>query len=176
MMPQVSAGDVSSGDLTIVDVLPHLFLAENYDDLIELYSQTVTSGQSINSTALNFFKGILDNQLLPVDYVIYVGSTYTYNYNSVGYEYCLAYGNLELSGTHFTGNGTIVTMRTQGTQSVTYQYDQTIDLNAPIYYSRSNLGDYSGIVQYNYTGFLILLCLVTGGLTWFLKKLMRLNY
>ena len=162
----VSSGDVSSGDVIYFSM----------DDFIELYAQNVTSGQNINSNALSYFKGILENQALPVDYVIYVGNTYTYNYNSIGYEYCMAYGDLQLAGTHFTGTGTICTMRVSGTQSVSYAYDQDIDLYAPMYYSRSNLGDYSGIYQYDWTGLLLLIFVVLGGVTWFIKKIMHLKY
>lgn len=144
-------------------------------DAIDTYSQSVTDGQSINSTALTYFQGILENQVFPVDYVIYVGNSYVYG-NSTRYEYCMAYGDLELSGTHFSGTGTVVTMRVSGYNSVNYAYDQSVSLDAPMYYSRSNLGDYSGVVSYNWIGFLILVCLFTGGLVWFLKRFMRLLF
>lgn len=88
----------------------------------------------------------------------------------------MAYGDLELSGSHFTGNGTIVKLRMSGNVSVTTEESQTINLYAPMYYSRSNLGAYSGIYQYDYTGFMVLFGLVLGGVTWFVRKLTRLKY
>lgn len=148
-------------------------------DAIATYSQTVTDGQAVNNTALTYFQGILNNQVLPVDYVIYVGNSYVYGSGSsarVYYEYCMAYGDLELSGTHFSGNATVVTMRVNGYQSVTYSYGQEISLYAPMYYSRSNLGDYSGAVAYDWMSFLILIILLTGGLVCLFKKLMRLKW
>lgn len=152
-----------------------------YDALVDAQaaSQTVTDGQAVNSTALNYFEGILGNSFLPRDYVIYVGDAYTYNqgYNQrTAYEYCMAYGNLELNGTTFTGTATICTIRTSGDVSVSYKYDQTINLDAPLYYSRSNLGDYSGAIQYDWSGFLILLSLFLGGVVWFMRKLLRVKY
>lgn len=145
------------------------------------FEQTVTDGQNINSTALSYFQGILNKQIIPKDYVIYVGEPYVYNSsyggNQYAYEYCLAYGDLSLDGNHFSGNGTIVTIRTQnGYQSVNYEYDQTISLDAPLYYSKSNLGEYSGVVSYNWSSLLILIGMVLGGLVWLFKKLMRLKY
>ncbi len=141
--------------------------------------QTVTDGQTVNNAAMNYFKGILGNQVLPTDYVIYVGGEYQYwdgiRYRSA-YEYCMAYGDLDCSGTRFTGTGTVCSMRTQGDISVTYAHDQTISLDAPLYYSRSNLGDYSGVIEYDWTGFLILLSLMIGGLTWFMRKLLQVKY
>lgn len=142
-------------------------------------SQTVTDGQSINNAALSYFEGILGNMVLPADYVIYVGDSYYYWSGSsqrLAYEYCMAYGDLELNGTHFTGTGTIVKMRTSGDVSVVSHADQQISLYAPMYYSRSNLGSYAGIYQYDYTGAGILLALVLGGVTWFVKKLVCLRY
>lgn len=143
-------------------------------------NQTVTDGQTINSTALSYFEGILNKQIIPKDYVIYVGEPYYYTSGTqqrIAYEYCLAYGNLSLDGSHFSGDGTIVTMRTQsGYQDVRYAYDQSISLDAPLFYSRSNLGEYSGAVDYDWSGFLILIGLCLGGLVWLMRKLLRVDY
>lgn len=144
-------------------------------DAIEAYSQSVTDGQQVNATALSYFQGILENRFLPLDYVIYVGDSYRYN-NTTYYEYCMAYGDLDVSGTHISGTGTVVTMRLNGNRSVWYAYDQPISLDAPLYYSRSNLGDYSGIVSYDWTGLLMLVSFWIGGLTWLIKKLLRVSY
>lgn len=153
---------------------------EQYYDVIyaavndALVAQTVTDGQNISSTALEFFKGILLNQSPFTDYVVYVGEPYQYywgNNQQTGYEYCLAYGDLELSGTTFTGQADIVTMRTSGENSVSFMNDQYISVNAPLYYSRSNLGNYSGIVQKDFFSFGILASLTLGGVIWLVRSL-----
>lgn len=142
--------------------------------------QTVTDGQTIGSSVLTYFSGILGNSLIPRDYVVWVGEPYTYDYSSYGqrtaYEYCLAVGDLSCSGTYFSGTADVWHYRSSGTPSVTVEHGQTVSLNAPPYYSRSNLGDYSGIVTYDRAGYLVLILLVTGGLVWFIRKLMRLRY
>lgn len=172
----VSGNDILSNELQY-DVVYNAV----YDAVLAAEeSQTVTDGQSINSTALTYFEGVLNNQIIPKDYVIYVGEPYYYtsgNQQRTAYEYCLVYGDLSLDGTHFSGDGTIITMRTQsGLQEVRYAYDQSISLDAPLYYSRSNLGQYSGAVKYDWSGFLVLIGLVLGGLVWFMRKIMRLKY
>lgn len=136
-------------------------------------AQTVTDGQNISNTALEYFKGVLLNESPFIDYVCYVGDSYTYwwgNNQQTAYEYCMAYGDLELSGTYFTGNADIVKMRTSGENSVVYQTNQNISINAPMYYSRSNLGAYSGIVEKNYYGAGILIALLLGGCVWCVRK------
>lgn len=142
-------------------------------------SETVTDGQIVNSTALSFFEGILSNQKLPVDYVIYTGDAYTYwnnSYERTAYEYCMVYGDLDLSGTTFSGEDlTVVRMRTSGDVSVNYNYNQSVSVNAPVYYSRSNLGSYSGIIQYDYDGYVLLVFAVLGGVIWLMQKLMCLK-
>lgn len=185
-MSTVSGGDVLAPSVTVSGGDAGGVWGFDYDalydavydaslDAMAAYSQTVTDGQTVNGTALSYFEGILSNQVIPVDYVVYVGESYRYN-KITYYEYCMAYGDLDLSGTHFTGDGTIVTMRVNGNRGVTYDYNQSIDLYAPLYYSRSNLGDYSGIIDYDWSGFLMLLFLVVGGLVWFVRKLTRLVY
>lgn len=178
----VSGGDasVSGGDASAVMDYDLVYSAV-YNAAIDALSleQDVTEGQSISSTALTYFEGVLANRLLPVDYVIYVGSPYYYtsgNTQRLAYEYCMAYGDLDAVGTHFTGTATICTMRLSGTPSVTYYYDQEISLYAPMYYARSNLGDYSGVIAYDWTGFLVLVFLMLGGLVWFIGKLLRVKY
>lgn len=183
--PTVSGGDAPAGG----DASGESLVVVDYDTTYEAVynavtdaltaSQTVTDGQMVNSTALGYFEGILGNQMLPVDYVVYVGEPYTYwsnNYERTAYEYCMAYGELDVDGTHFTGDATIVTLRTSGYVSVDYQYDQAISLYAPLYYSRSNLGDYSGIYAYDWPGLYMVILLITGGLIWFMRKLMCFRY
>lgn len=141
--------------------------------------QTVTDYQSIPDVVLKHFEGILANKVLPVDYVIYVGSPYEYyqgNNMRTGYDYCMAYGDLDCAGDYFTGTGTIVTMRTNGYNTISYMNDQQISLVAPHYYSKSNLGEYSGIYSYDYVSLAILLSLVLGGVTWLFKKLLCIKY
>lgn len=169
--------DVSTGDALSYDLLYNAV----YDATVDALSaqETVTDGQAISSTALSYFEGILANKALPVDYVIYVGAPYQYKSGSstkTAYEYCMAYGDLELSGTVFTGNATVCRIRTNGNYSVSYDYSQDISVDAPMYYSRSNMGDYSGVVDYDWTGVLILISLMLGGLVWFIKKLLRVQY
>lgn len=176
------SGSVSGAVQSVLYVYPGVDYDAMYDavygasyDAIETYAQSVTDGQAVNSAALSYFQGVLNNQFLPVDYVIYVGNSYVYS-GSTRYEYCMAYGDLELSGTRFTGTGTVVTMRVSGYNSVSYAHGQAIDVNAPMYYSRSNLGDYSGVVSYDWHGLFVLLFLMIGGLSWLIRKLMRLSY
>lgn len=142
-------------------------------------NQTVTDYQSIPDVVLKHFEGILANKVLPVDYVIYVGSPYEYyqgNNTRTGYDYCMAYGDLDCSGDYFSGTGTIVTMRTNGFNTISYMNDQQISLVAPHYYSKSNLGEYPGIYQYDYVSLAILVGLVLGGVTWLFKKLLCIKY
>lgn len=154
---------------------------EEYYDVIyaavndALVAQTVTDGQNISTGALEYFKGILLNHSPFTDYVVYVGESYTYwwnNYEHTGYEYCLAYGDLELSGTTFTGQADIVTMRTSGENSVSFKNDQYVSVTAPLYYSRSNLGNYSGIVQKDFFSLGILAALVLGGVVWLTRSIL----
>lgn len=182
----VSGGDLSSpdgdgGTETAVSVGYDTVYAAVFDALTDVSeaSQTVTDGQTVNGTALSYFEGILANRLLPTDYVVYVGRPYTWWNGSsqrTAYEYCMAYGDLTLSDGHFSGTGTVCTLRTSGDVSVSYARNQDISLTAPPYYSRSNLGDYSGIYSYDTSGFLLVLGLTLGGLVWFMKKLLRAEY
>lgn len=136
-------------------------------------AQNVTDGQNISNTAIEYFKGVLLNESPFVDYVCYVGDSYQYwlgNSQQTAYEYCLAYGDLELDGTYFVGTADIVKMRTTGENSVTYLVEQSVSINAPLYYSRSNLGSYSGIIEKNYLGSGILFSLLIGGCVWLVKK------
>lgn len=135
-------------------------------------NQVVTDGQAISNTALEYFKGVLCNELPFIDYVVYCGEPYTYTYydgQRTAYEYCMAYGDLECSGDYFSGTADVVTIRTVGEYSVSYMNDQAISLYAPQYYSRSNLGNYSGIVAYDYLSLGILALMAIGGVLWFLS-------
>lgn len=171
----VSSGDL--GDITALDYdsLHDVFLSA-YMDAYAL-QMDVSDGQTISNTALTYFEGILGNKWLPTDYVCWVGSPYYYyqnNYQREGYEYVMAYGNdLELAGNTFSGKADVCTIRLYPAPSVTYQKNVDISLNAPVYYSRSNLGDYSGIIDYDWTGFGVLFCLMLGGVTWFVNSLFR---
>lgn len=174
---------VSGGDAAIV-TYSDMYTAV-YDAVLDaqdavMERQTVTDGQSISSAALSYFKGILGNQIVPKDYVIYVGSAYNYDYGSYGYrtayEYCMAVGELTCDGTLISGTGKVYTYRGIGDVSVTVADNQTISLSAPLYYSRSNLGDYSGAIEYDWSGFMLIVMLMMGGLVWFIRKLMCLKY
>lgn len=174
---------VSGGDAVIV-TYSDMYTAV-YDAVLDaqdavMERQTVTDGQSISSAALSYFKGILGNQIVPKDYVIYVGSAYNYDYGSYGYrtayEYCMAVGELTCDGTLISGTGKVYTYRGIGDVSVTVADNQMISLSAPLYYSRSNLGDYSGAIEYDWSGFMLIVMLMMGGLVWFIRKLMCLKY
>lgn len=145
-----------------------------YSAVYDAYvAQNVTDGQTISNTAIEYFKGVLMNESPFIDYVCYVGEPYYYwwgNNQQTAYEYCMAYGDLELSGTYITGTADIVKMRTSGENSVVYLTEQGVSINAPLYYSRSNLGNYSGIVEKNYLGAGILISLLIGGCVWCVRK------
>lgn len=178
---EVSGGDVSGGDSVPQAVGYDVVYSAVYDATTDALAaqQTVTDGQNINSSALTFFEGILGNQRIPKDYVVYVGEPYTYNngsYDRTAYEYCMVMGELENDGTSFTGTGDIYTLRLSGDVGCDIDQGQTISLDAPLYYSRSNLGYYSGIIDYDWSEFLVPIMLALGGVIWFVKKLMRLNY
>lgn len=148
-----------------------------YSAVYDAYvAQNVTDGQSISNTAIEYFKGVLMNESPFTDYVCYVGDPYYYwwgNNQQTAYEYCMAFGDLELSGTYFTGTADIVKMRTSGENSVVYLTEQSVSINAPLYYSRSNLGNYSGIVEKNYLGAGILISLLIGGCVWCVRKFLN---
>lgn len=171
---------VSAGD-SVVPVNYDLYYDAVYNAVNDaiVANQTVTDYQSIPDVVIKHFEGILANKILPVDYVVYVGSPYEYyqgNNLRTGYDYCMAYGDLNCSGEYFSGTGTIVTMRTGGNNTIYYQNDQQISLVAPYYYSKSNLGEYPGIYHYDYVSLAILLGLVLGGVTWLFKKLLCIKY
>lgn len=137
-------------------------------------NQVVTDGQAIPSTALEYFKGVLANEMPFTDYVIYCGEPYQYTYydgQRTAYEYCMAYGDLECSGDYFSGTADIVKIRSVGEYAVTYTNNQVISLVAPQYYSRSNLGNYSGVITYDYIGLATLVLLGIGGIICFLDKI-----
>lgn len=166
--PTVSGGDSLPPD-AYYDVI---YTAVN-DALV---AQSVTDGQSIPDSALNYFEGILHNQSPFTDYVCYVGDSYQYWWGQnqqTAYEYCMAYGDLECNGTVFTGTADIVKMRVVGENSVSFQTEQNVSINAPMFYSRSNLGAYSGIVEKDYTGVCILVALLLGGVTWCVRKFLQ---
>lgn len=144
------------------------------EEEIAVYAEGVTDGISINSGALSYFSGVLGNRLIPVDYVCYVGRPYWMD-NRQRYEYCLAYGKLDLSGTKFTGQGDIIRYRADNPISVVVDKNVSIDVTASLAYGRSNLGDYSGIVDSVGTlDFLIFLGLCFGGVLWFIKSISAL--
>lgn len=175
---QEEPGTVSGSDSNEYDVYYNAVYNAVNDAIVA--NQEVTDYQSIPDVVLKHFEGILANKVLPVDYVIYVGSPYEYqsgnNMTRTGYDYCMAYGDLDCSGDYFSGTGTIVTMRTNGYNTISFMNDQQISLSAPYYYSKSNLGDYPGIYHYDYVSLAILLGLVLGGVTWLIKKLLCIKY
>jgi len=170
-------GTVSGGDSIDYDMYYNAVYNAVNDAIVA--NQEVTDYQSIPDVVLKHFEGILANKVLPVDYVVYVGSPYEYqvvNGTRIGYDYCMAYGDLECAGDYFSGTGTIVTMRTSGYNTISFMNDQQISLVAPRYYSKSNLGEYPGIYHYDYVSLAILMGLVLGGVIWIIKKLLCIKY
>ena len=173
---------VSDGDSIIIEPVNYdMYYTAVYNAVNDaiVANQEVTDYQSIPDIVLKHFEGILANKVLPVDYVIYVGSPYEYyqgNNVRTGYDYCMAYGDLDCNGEYFSGTGTIVTMRTGGQNNIYYMHDQQISLVAPYYYSKSNLGEYPGIFNYNYIELAILIGMVLGGVTWLFRKLLCVKY
>lgn len=176
----VSSGDAVSPfiDGTIADAIYQAV----YDANIDSYAVNaeVTDGQAISSNATAYFKGVLENKILPTDYVAFVGSPYQYYQGTqtrTAYEYCLAVGDFDLNGTYFEGQDvTVYTLRMTGDLSVNVETFSEYDVDAPLYYSRSNLGDYSGIVKYDYIPLGILIGMIFGGVVWFIKKLLQVSY
>lgn len=170
IFPSVSGGDAVMFEPMTEEQLYDVMYSAVYDAYV---AQNVTDGQSISNTAIEYFKGVLMNESPFIDYVCYVGEPYYYwwgNNQQTAYEYCMAFGDLDLSGTYFTGTADIVKMRTSGENSVSYATEQSVSINAPLYYSRSNLGNYSGIVEKNYFGACILIALLLGGSVWCVRK------
>lgn len=167
---------VSSGDVVDYDVMYNAVYDATVAAALDL---EVTDGQAINSSALTYFQGILQNQRIPKDYVIYVGEDYTYqsgNQSRTAYEYCMVTGDLECNGTNFTGQGDVYTIRLNGDVGVTLLENQEVSLSVPLYYGRSNLGKFSGVIDRDWSGFLLLIMLALGGAVWFVKKLLRIGY
>lgn len=170
VFPTVSGNDAVVFEPMSGEQLYDVMYSAVYDAYV---AQNVTDGQSISNVAVEYFKGVLMNESPFIDYVCYVGEPYYYWWGQnqqVAYEYCMAYGDLELNGTYFTGTADIVKMRTTGENSVVYLTEQNVTINAPLYYSRSNLGNYSGIIEKNYLGAGILISLLLGGCVWCVRK------
>lgn len=178
---EVSSGDSSSGDN--LEILNYdVMYSAVYDATVDALALDleVTDGQAISSSAISYFEGILGNQAIPQDYVIYVGEAYTYTGGSyverTAYEYCMVTGNLECSGTSFTGTGDLYTLRLSGNLSVDVQEKVDVTLSVPLYYGRSNLGKYSGIIDRDWSGYLVAIMMALGGVTWLVGKLLRVKY
>lgn len=178
---EVSSGDASTGD-NLETLNYDVMYSAVYDATVDALALDleVTDGQAISSTALTYFEGILGNQAIPEDYVIYVGEAYTYTSGTYGertaYEYCMVTGDLECSGTSFTGTGDLFTLRLSGDVSVNVQEEVDVSLNVPLYYGRSNLGRYSGIIDRDWSGYLVAIMMALGGVTWLVRKLLRVSY
>lgn len=176
---EVSSSDISGADMALSSAGIYEVVYQATSDALS--ASQVTDGVSLNSSALNYFAGILENQLFPKDYICYVGQSYIYNdsYTTrTAYEYCMVFGDISLSadGTTFEGSGKLVRYRGSGTPVVYWEDVENVSLTVPLFYGRSNLGAYSGIYQYDYTGFFLLLAVLIGGVTWIMKKIMRLDY
>lgn len=178
--PEIDAG--SDDGIVLDGAFADMLYQAVYDANIDSYAVNaqVTDGQTLNSSAISFFQGVLENKILPVDYVAFVGSPYEYyqgNQNRMAYEYCLAVGDFELNGTNFSGDDvTLYKLRLSGDVSANVEQYSEYDIDAPLYYSRSNLGQYAGIVKYDYISLGILVGLVFGGVVWFVRKLLQVSY
>lgn len=182
----LSTGEVSGGDVSGADNIQTLdydiMYSAVYDATVDALALDleVTDGQAVSSTALTYFEGILGNQRIPKDYVIYVGEPYTYASGAYGertaYEYCMITGELECEDTTFSGTGDLYILRLSGDVGLSVQEDQEVSLTVPLYYGRSNLGLYSGIIDRDWSGYLVAIMLALGGVVWFVRKLLRINY
>lgn len=178
---EVSGGDVAAGSDLETSIDYQTMYNAVYDASVAAAALDleVTDGQAVSSTAIAYFQGILQNQRLWKDYVIYTGAPYTYDsgYNErTAYEYCMVTGELDNSGTYFSGTGDVYILRLSGDVGVSLQEDQEVSLSVPLYYGRSNLGKYSGVIDRDWIGALILILLALGGVVWFVKKLLRVSY
>lgn len=90
---------------------------------------------SISTTYTTYFSGVVD-KLGIEDYVLI---------RSGQYEYTFVYGDLELSGTTFTGSGTIMTINTYQNTTVGIDTDDNITINVGSYMAYSNLGSYPAL-------------------------------
>lgn len=170
----VSDGDLMlDGDIFNDGEVLHDIFMNAYLDAYALQLDA-SDGQTISSNAVTYFNGILANNVIPQNYVMWVGSPYTYwqnNYDRIGYEYCMAVGNdLECENTYFSGTADVYTIRLYPSPTVAKQTDVEVGLNAPLYYSRSNLGDYPASYEYDWNGFLLLVFLGIGGVTWLINS------
>lgn len=178
---EVSSGDASAGD-NLETLNYDVMYSAVYDATVDALALDleVTDGQAISSSAISYFEGILGNQAIPQDYVIYVGEAYTYTSGSyvarTAYEYCMVTGDLENSGTSFSGTGDLYTLRLSGNVSVDVQEEVEVSLNVPLYYGRSNLGHYSGVIDRDWSGYLVAIMMAFGGVTWMVRKLLRISY
>lgn len=179
----ISNVEVSSGDASgIPEVTYNTMYSAVYDATLDALAVDleVTDGQTVNSSALTYFEGILGNQRIPKDYVIYVGEEYTYASGGYGertaYEYCMVTGDLECEGNYFSGVGDLYILRLSGDVGVSVLEDQEVSLSVPLYYGRSNLGLYSGVIDRDWSGYLVAVMLALGGVTWFVRKLLRVSY
>ena len=177
----VSSGD-ASGEIDVSQVVEYDTVYNAvYDATVDALAAdiTVTDGQTISSAALTFFEGILANQRIWKDYVVFVGDAYSY-YSGMtertAYEYCMVTGDLDCENDTFTGTGDLYVLRLSGNVGVTVTENQAVSLTAPMYYSRSNLGKYSGIIDRDWSGVLLTIMLALGGVVWFVKKLLRVQY
>lgn len=184
--PDISVVEVSSGDASgasgISQVNYETMYSAVYDATLDALAVDleVTDGQTVNSTAMSYFEGVLGNQRIPKDYVIFVGDEYVYssgNYQErTAYEYCMVTGNLECEGNYFTGVGDLYILRLNGNVGVSILEDQEVSVSVPLYYGRSNLGLYSGVIDRDWSGYLVAVMLALGGVTWFVRKLLRISY
>lgn len=178
---EVSSGDAAAGSDLETSLDYQIMYNAVYDASVAAAALDleVTDDQAVSSTAISYFEGILANQRVWKDYVVYTGSEYTYGtgYNErTAYEYCMITGNLDNSGTNFSGTGDVYILRLSGDVGVRIQEDQEVSLSVPLYYGRSNLGKYSGIIDRDWTGAILLILIALGGVVWFVRKLLRINY
>lgn len=181
----ISVAEVSGGDAPGASGIPEVtydtMYSAVYDATLDALAVDleVTDGQTVNSSALSYFEGILGNQRIPQDYVIYVGEEYTYasGYGErTAYEYCMVTGDLECVGTDFSGVGDLYVLRLNGNVGVSVVEDQEVALSVPLYYGRSNLGLYSGVIDRDWSGYLVAVMLALGGMVWLVRKLLRIDY
>lgn len=188
-MSSVSGGDLYEMDADVLFNQDDLLGYEALDAVAPVDTEVIKAALAEYEASSSFlpdacrvyFEGILKNQLLPCDYVVYPGEAYEVELEDGSFEefqeYCMAYGDLAEENQYFTGEEcTIVKWRLNGEKAVYIEQNQEISIGVPFEHGFSNLGHYSGLYAYDWTGLCILVCLVIAGLVWLFRKIMRLNY
>lgn len=141
VLESVSESDSEDQEIILLDEGAIEQLASFLAAQISPMSEYTETDQSVGSTQLSYFRAILAKHPFS-DYVIFRDGQYSTR---------LIFGDLDLSGTRFTGSGTVVTYYTQQSVTnpahVTITTDSNVRLTGNLLYTYSNLGDYPSAVD-----------------------------